>query len=409
MVGSARHESDLHPLRLWARDARQLCASLVSANKKDDSVGTYPKAVSVSAEDQGMEYPMICWNFGRPDENGKVSDRVKYGMLGVIIHEVGHNFFPMIVNSDERQWTWMDEGLNTFLEYLTEIEWESTFPVDRGPARLIVPYMKGNQQYLEPIMSQGDVVYNFGANAYGKPATGLNILRETIMGHELFDHAFKTYANRWKFKHPTPEDFFRTMEDASAVDLDWFWKGWFYSTDFVDIGIKNVKQYYVTESVTKENKESFNRRGRRVSGDQGPTIYLLPEDSADLKAENKKAFNAEEVQSLNEFLNKKYTAEERKNMKNPKFFYEVEFDKPGGMIMPIIAELQFEDGTSEIHKFPAQIWRRNNEVAKRTFATDKKVVKIVVDPKLETADIDTTNNTWPKQETTSKFDQLEKK
>jgi hypothetical protein len=199
------------------------------------------------------------------------------------------------------------------------------------------------------------------------------------------------------------------MEDASAVDLDWFWKGWFYSTDFVDIGIKNVKQYYVTESVTKENKESFNRRGRRVSGDQGPTIYLLPEDSADLKAENKKAFNAEEVQSLNEFLNKKYTAEERKNMKNPKFFYEVEFDKPGGMIMPIIAELQFEDGTSEVHKFPAQIWRRNNEVAKRTFATDKKVVKIVVDPKLETADIDTTNNTWPKQETTSKFDQLEKK
>ena len=394
---------------LWGDLSTKAVAHTLRTYSKYTFDYPYPKAVSVSAEDQGMEYPMICWNFGRPDETGKVSDRVKYGMLGVIIHEVGHNFFPMIVNSDERQWTWMDEGLNTFLEYLTEIEWESTFPVDRGPARLIVPYMKGNQQYLEPIMSQGDVVYNFGANAYGKPATGLNILRETIMGHELFDHAFKTYANRWKFKHPTPEDFFRTMEDASAVDLDWFWKGWFYSTDFVDIGIKNVKQYYVTESVTKENKESFNRRGRRVSGDQGPTIYLLPEDSADLKAENKKAFNAEEVQSLNEFLNKKYTAEERKNMKNPKFFYEVEFDKPGGMIMPIIAELQFEDGTSEIHKFPAQIWRRNNEVAKRTFATDKKVVKIVVDPKLETADIDTTNNTWPKQETTSKFDQLEKK
>ncbi|MFY8096803.1 MAG: M1 family aminopeptidase, partial [Flavobacterium sp.] len=182
---------------LWGDLSTKAVAHTLRTYSKYTFDYPYPKAVSVSAEDQGMEYPMICWNFGRPDENGKVSDRVKYGMLGVIIHEVGHNFFPMIVNSDERQWTWMDEGLNTFLEYLTEIEWESTFPVDRGPARLIVPYMKGNQQYLEPIMSQGDVVYNFGANAYGKPATGLNILRETIMGHELFDHAFKTYANRW--------------------------------------------------------------------------------------------------------------------------------------------------------------------------------------------------------------------
>lgn len=394
---------------LWGDLSTKAVAHTLRTYSKYTFDYPYPKAVSVSAEDQGMEYPMICWNFGRPDETGKVSDRVKYGMLGVIIHEVGHNFFPMIVNSDERQWTWMDEGLNTFLEYLTEIEWEATFPVDRGPARLIVPYMKGNQQYLEPIMSQGDVVYNFGANAYGKPATGLNILRETIMGHELFDHAFKTYANRWKFKHPTPEDFFRTMEDASAVDLDWFWKGWFYSTDFVDIGIKSVKQYYVSESATKENKESFNRRGRRVSGDQGPSLYLLAEDSSDLKAENKKGFKIEEVQSLNDYLNKKYTAEERKALKNPQYFYEVEFDKPGGMIMPIIAQLQFEDGTSETHTFPAQIWRRNNEIAKRTFATEKKVVKIVVDPKLETADIDTTNNTWPKQEAASKFDQIEKK
>jgi hypothetical protein len=369
----------------------------------------YPKAVSVSAEDQGMEYPMICWNYGRPDEKGFVSDRTKYGMLGVIIHEVGHNFFPMIVNSDERQWTWMDEGLNTFLEYLTETTFDPNFPAMRGPAKNIVPYMKGNQQYLEPIMTNSENIYNFGANAYGKPATGLNILRETIMGHELFDHAFKTYANRWKFKHPTPEDFFRTMEDASAVDLDWFWRGWFYSTDFTDIAVKDVKQYYVIEQDPKEAKAQFNRRGRKIGDENQPMLKMVLEGSTDFKPELKNGFDRSKVQALNDYLTKNYSAEEISALKSPKFFYEVEFAKPGGLIMPIIVELQFEDGTSETHKFPAQIWRKNNETAKRVFATEKKVVKIQLDPKLETADIDVTNNFWPKAEMESKFDTLEKK
>jgi hypothetical protein len=369
----------------------------------------YPKAVSVSAEDQGMEYPMICWNYGRPDDKGFVSNRVKYGMLGVIIHEVGHNFFPMIVNSDERQWTWMDEGLNTFLEYLTETTFDPNFPAMRGPAKNIVPYMKGNQQYLEPIMTNSENIYNFGANAYGKPATGLNILRETIMGHELFDHAFKTYANRWKFKHPTPEDFFRTMEDASAVDLDWFWRGWFYSTDFTDIAVKDVKQYYVIEQDPKEAKAQFNRRGRKIGDENQPMLKMVLEGSTDFKPELKNGFDRTKVQALSDYLNKNYSAEEISALKSPKFFYEVEFAKPGGLIMPIIVELQFEDGTSETHKFPAQIWRKNNETAKRVFATEKKVVKIQLDPKLETADIDVTNNFWPKAEMESKFDTLEKK
>ena len=368
----------------------------------------YPKAVSVSAEDQGMEYPMICWNYGRPDEKGFVSDRTKYGMLGVIIHEVGHNFFPMIVNSDERQWSWMDEGLNTFLEYLTEVSFDPNFPATRGPAKNIVPYMKGNQQYLEPIMSNSEGIYNFGANAYGKPATGLNILRETIMGRELFDHAFKTYANRWKFKHPTPEDFFRTMEDASAVDLDWFWRGWFYSTDYTDMGIKDVKQFYVIEQDPKEAQQQFNRRGRKI-GDGQSMLKMVLEASTDFKPELKNGFDASKVQALTDYLNKNYSSEEISTLKSPKFFYEVEFDKPGGLIMPIIVELQFEDGTSETKVFPAQIWRKNNNTAKKVFATEKKVVKIQLDPKLETADIDVTNNFWPKAEMDSKFDTLEKK
>jgi hypothetical protein len=368
----------------------------------------YPKAVSVSAEDQGMEYPMICWNFGRPDKDGNYTDRVKYGMLGVIIHEVGHNFFPMIVNSDERQWTWMDEGLNTFLEFLSEKSFDPNFPLDRGPADKIVPYMKGNQDFIAPIMSNSENIYQFGSNAYGKPATGLNILRETIMGPELFDYAFKTYANRWKFKHPTPEDFFRTMEDASAVDLDWFWRGWFYSTDYVDIGVKEVKQYYVTLEPTEEMKNFAQRRGRFLR-DMGPFLYLVDESNKEFNPATKKALELKDVQILEEYLDKNYTAQEKASLKNPKYFYEVEFDKPGGMIMPIIAELHFEDGSTETHKFPAQIWRMNNQTAKRIFATEKKIVKIQLDPKLETADIDVTNNMWPKEELPSKFDELDKK
>lgn len=365
----------------------------------------YPKAISISAEDQGMEYPMICWNYGRPDENGFVSDRIKFGMQSVIIHEVGHNFFPMIVNSDERQWSWMDEGLNTFLQYLAEKELDPNYPSQRGPAKNIVPYMSGDQNFLEPIMSNSEGIYQFGANAYGKPATGLNILRETIMGKELFDHAFKTYANRWKFKHPTPDDFFRTMEDASAVDLDWFWRGWFFSTEYVDIGIKDVKQFYVSETAPKEAKDVAIRRGR-FNQEKGPFVYLVASDAKELDKKSKKALEVSDVKVLNDFIQEKYSAEERNKLKSPKYFYEVTFDKPGQMLMPILVELTFDDGSTEFHDFPVQIWRKGNQTATRTFATDKKVSKIVLDPKLETADIDVTNNAWPKVETKSKFDQF---
>ncbi|MFT5755087.1 MAG: hypothetical protein ACI924_002340 [Flavobacterium sp.] len=393
---------------LWGDFSTIAIAQTLKTYSKHTFDYPYPKAVSVSAQDQGMEYPMICWNFGRPEKDGTYTDRTKYGMLGVIIHEVGHNYFPMIVNSDERQWTWMDEGLNTFLEYLTELEFDANFPTDRGPAAKIVPYMKGNQKFITPIMSNSENIFQFGSNAYGKPATGLNILRETVMGHELFDHAFKTYAQRWKFKHPTPEDFFRTMEDASAVDLDWFFRGWFYSTDYVDLGIKEVKEYYVSTEPTSEMKDYKMRTGR-FTYDEGPFVYLVDANHKEFNAKNKKAFEISDVKMLADYVNEHYTAAEKRDLKAPKFFYEVEFEKPGGMIMPIIVELQFEDGTTETQKFPAQIWRMNNDTAKRVFATDKKIVKIQLDPKLETADIDVENNTWPKEAAKSKFDELEEK
>ncbi|WP_426486313.1 M1 family metallopeptidase [Flavobacterium sp. 2] len=388
---------------LWGETSTMTVAHTLKSYSSHTFDYPYPKAVSVSAEDQGMEYPMICWNFGRPDENGVTSKEVKNGMIGVVIHEVGHTFFPMIVNSDERQWTWMDEGLNSFLEYLAEQELDPTFPSRRGPAKNIVPYMSGDQKFLEPIMSNSETIAQFGNNAYGKPATGLNILREVVMGRELFDYAFRTYANRWKFKHPTPEDFFRTMEDASAVDLDWFFRGWFYSTDFVDIGIKDVKQYYVSETPTADLKDVKVRKGR-FGLDKGPFVYLVSGDNAGVNASSKKALKVDDVKLLSDYVNQSFTAEEKAGLKSPKYFYEVEFNKPGGMIMPILVEITYEDGSKDNYQYPAQIWRKNNDTAKKVYATSKAIKSIQIDPKLMTADIDVTNNAWPKTEEKSKFD-----
>jgi hypothetical protein len=388
---------------LWGEYSTRIVAHTLKSYSSHTFDYPYPKAISINAEDQGMEYPMICWNWGRPDADGKYSDRVKNGMTSVIVHEVGHNYFPMIVNSDERQWTWMDEGLNSFMEYMALIEWDPNFPADRGPAKKIVPYMSGDEKGLEPIMSNSESIRQFGNNAYGKPAAGLNILRETIMGRELFDYAFKTYANRWKFKHPTPEDFFRTMEDASAFDLDWFFRGWFYTTDNNDIGIKEVKKYYVSNEPSKE-VEDFLKNRRRRSRIEGPMVYMIADGSADFKPELNKPFDIKNCKALDDYIQQTFSKEEQAKLKTPKYFYQVTFNKPGELVMPILVELTFEDGTTENHHFPAQIWRMNDKEANRTFATDKVVTKIVVDPKQETADVDTTNNTWPKEEVKSKFD-----
>src|SRR5690554_5961176 len=295
---------------LWEEWSTYAVASTLKTYSRMTFDYPYHKAISVHAKEQGMEYPMICWNYGRPDENGKYSDRIKFGMISVIIHEVGHNYFPMIVNSDERQWTWMDEGLNTFTQYVAEQDFGETYPdaiaphkkypSRRGPAKNIVDYMAGDQSQLAPIMTKGLNVYSFGANAYGKPATALNILRETVMGRELFDFAFKTYANRWMFKHPTPEDFFRTMEDASAVDLDWYWREWFYTTDYVDIGVKDVKKFFVTSKMNKEVKEMIASRGISES-DLPPLVYLVEEGSEDFD-ESVRSSKLEDMQTLNEYI-----------------------------------------------------------------------------------------------------------
>ncbi|MEZ4970001.1 MAG: M1 family metallopeptidase [Flavobacteriaceae bacterium] len=373
----------------------------------------YPKAISVHAKNQGMEYPMICWNYGRPNEDGTYSDRVKYGMISVIIHEVGHNFFPMIVNSDERQWGWMDEGLDTFMQYIAEQEFgvaypeaiapNSKYPSRRGEPSKIIPYMSGDQSNLAPIMSNPENVYQLGNNAYAKPATALNILRETVMGRELFDHAFKTYAQRWMFKHPSPEDFFRTMEDASAVDLDWFWRSWFYTTDYVDIGVKGVKKYYVSDKPSKQMRQIMAARNIKEE-DLPPLVYLEEEESEDADAGLKGKAPSENSKTLKEFMMDNLSVAERNAIKEPKYFYEVTFNKPGGIPMPLIVEYTYADGTKENVTYPPEIWRKNDREVKRVVASAKELVGIMVDPKAETADIDTTNNSWPAKEVKSDFD-----
>ena len=325
----------------------------------------YHKAVSVDGQ-MGMEYPQMAFNPGRPDlPDGSYSDRMKYLMIKVTIHEVGHNFFPMIVNSDERQWTWMDEGLNSYVEMLAELDYDPNFPLRRGLPKNIVSYMDGNQSKIAPIMSKGDNVYSFGNNAYGKPATALWILRETIMGPELFDHAFRTYSQRWMFKHPTPADFFRSMEDASAMDLDWFWRGWFYTTDVTDIGIKGVKKFFKQDT----DKE----------------VNFIEDTSEGL------TFSSENVKKA-----------------DSNFFYEITFNKPGGLVMPIIAEYTYKDGTKERKVYPAQIWRYNDKEITKVVKSDKEIMSIIIDPDLETADVDTSNNSFPIQQE-SKFNKFKNK
>ncbi len=371
----------------------------------------YPVAQSVEAAN-GMEYPMICFNYGRTEKDGSYSEGTKYGMLGVIIHEVGHNFFPMIVNSDERQWSWMDEGLNSFVEYLTEELWDNKFPVrGKGPAYTIVDYMKLPKNQLEPIMSNSENIIGFGPNAYTKPATGLNILRETIMGRELFDYAFKEYARRWAFKHPEPADFFRTMEDASGEDLDWFWRGWFYGTDPCDISLDSVK--YAKPDLAAAPAESKER----ILNRKLDSAMASPDDIS--KMRNREAgirFETDADTSLRDFYWKyargiepydsntfeikipareaeALTAEEKQKFSNS-HMYELTFSNKGGLVMPLIVEWTFKDGTKEIDRIPAQVWRLNETKVIKTFVKNKEVASIQLDPLRETADINTANNSW---------------
>jgi hypothetical protein len=397
---------------LWDKYSTRVTAQTLKTYSKHTFDYPYPVAISVHTKWIGMEYPMICFNGGRPNPDGTYSERTKYGMHGVIIHEVGHNYFPMIVNSDERQWTWMDEGLNTYLQYLTEQEWQRDYPSRRGPAHLIVDYMKGDKKFISPIMTNSESLHQFGNNAYGKPATALNILRETIVGRELFDYAFKTYATRWMFKHPTPADFFRSIEDASGIDLDWFWRGWFMTNDHVDIAMNNVT-WYQLNTLNPQNEADF----RKVNDSFKPINISTIRNREQIKETTNEAFPdlndqyigvdryAVSEQALEDY--KKFEenlTDKQKNLLNAGYnFYQLDFENVGGLVMPIILEFTFADKSNEVIRIPAEIWKTDNYNVSKVFVFEKEVVNIQMDPFLETADTETSNNSWPAKVQPSRF------
>ncbi|WP_426058675.1 M1 family metallopeptidase [Hymenobacter sp. B1770] len=398
---------------LWGQYSTEVVAHTIKTYSKFTIPYEYPVAISVHGPIFGMEYPMICFNGGRPEKDGTYSAQTKYAMIGVITHEVGHNFFPMIVNSDERQWSWMDEGLNSFVQYLTEQEWERNYPSRRGEPKNIVEYMRTDKSLQTPIMTNSESVLQFGPNAYAKPATALNILRETVMGRELFDHAFKTYARRWAYKHPTPADFFRTMEDASAVDLDWFWRGWFYTTDRTDLALESVK-YYTPSSGDPAVEKA---RQQQLQAAAAPSI------SAQRNAQELKSTLVDEKPELKDFYNQynplavtaadqqRYTAylgalspAQRQRLGQQQHFYELSLRNVGGLVMPVIVQLTYADKSTEVQTIPAEIWRKNNEKVTKIIVTKQPVVSFVLDPFQQTADTDQSNNAFPRQPAASRFD-----
>ncbi len=395
---------------LWGKYSTQAVAHTIKSYSKRTIGYPYPVAISVHGPVGGMEYPMISFNGYRPEADGTYSEQTKYGLISVVIHEVGHNFFPMIINSDERQWTWMDEGLNSFCQYLAEQEWQRDYPSRRGEPYKIVAYMSMDQSALEPIMTNSEQVSQLGNNAYGKPATALNILRETIMGRELFDYSFKEYARRWAFKHPHPADFFRTMEDASGVDLDWFWRGWFYGTEPVEISLEDVDSYRIdTQNPDKENAATKAENEKQTISqirnttdikttvvDQNPelTDFYNSYDKYKPSASDKSRFDR---------YNSSLSEEEKKLIESGENFYSLTFKNNGGLIMPLIIKMDFEDGSNQILRIPAQIWRMNNQQVTKVVHTPKKVVQFTLDPFLETADINTENNSFPRTQSPNRF------
>jgi hypothetical protein len=397
---------------LYRRYSTKVVAHTIKTYSQFTIPYPYPVAQSIEAAN-GMEYPMICFNYGRCEKDGTYSEGTKNGMIGVVVHEVGHNFFPMIINSDERQWSWMDEGLNSFMDYISKELWDNKFPNSRGAAYKIVDYMKLPKDQLEPIMTNSENIIQFGPNAYSKPATGLNILRETIMGRELFDFSFKEYARRWAFKHPTPADLFRTMEDASAEDLDWFWRGWFYGTEACDIALDTVK-------VSKLTLDGGNNASRpaRMAKAAAPDLNAFEDITKVRNREDKSiVFTTDADTSLRDFywrydrglakidtaaveipavaFTDTFTNEQKTALAANKTMYELTFKNKGGLVMPVIVEWTYADGTKEVDRIPVQIWRKNEDKATKVFIKDKEVVSIKLDPMRETADIDTKNNVWP--------------
>ena len=388
---------------LWEKESTKAVKNCLEVYSRYSVEYPYPVAISVHTADIGMEYPMICFNFGRPARDGSYSQQVKERMIGVIVHEVGHNFFPMIINSDERQTPWMDEGVNSFIQLLTELERYPDLNWTRGKPQNLVSYMKGDKALMRPLMTNSEQVLSLGPEQYAKAAAGLYILRESVMGRDLFDRAFKEYCQRWAFKHPKPADFFRTMEDASAVDLDWFWKGWFYTTDHCDQTLEQVRWFKMRKAEVDPEKKNVNVSNSTLTSnsrksfdnfDNGPEPFSLVATNPAFNGEFRSAVNDKQI--MDRLVDKN--------------IYEVTVSNKGGLVMPIIIQWTYKDGTKQIERIPAEIWRTNENKVSKVFIKDKEVVNVIIDPLEETTDINTRDNIFPRPlEDKSKFDEFKKK
>lgn len=386
---------------LWERESTIAVKNTLEVYSRMSIEYPYPVAISVHTASIGMEYPMICFNFGRPNKDGSYSALVRQGMIGVIVHEIGHNFFPMIVNSDERQTPWMDEGINSFLQLITELERYPDINWTRGKPSAIVNYMKGNPAIQRPLMTNSEQIIQLGAEQYAKAATALYILRETVMGRELFDAAFKEYSERWAFKHPMPADFFRTMEDASGVDLDWFWRGWFYTTDANDQTLEEVKWYRLDEG-----KSAPESKGARAS--QGDLAKSQERNADFSNGPQPLRLTETDPRFYGEFRSRVDDKEIMAKLRN-KNIYEITVSNSGGLVMPVVIEWRYKDGTSETEVIPAEVWRLNEQRFTKVFIKEKEVTQVMLDPNLETADINIADNVFPRAQSPSRFDQFRKK
>ena len=392
---------------LWEQYSTQAIIHTIEQYNKYSFDYPYPVAISVNGPIGGMEYPMISFNGPRPTKDKKTgeitySKATKYGLISVIIHEVGHNYYPMIVNSDERQWTWMDEGLNSFLQFLAEGAWEENYPARRGEPRDITDYMKSRNQ--TPIMTNSESVLQRGPNAYAKPATALNILRETVLGRELFDFAFKEYGRRWKFKRPTPADLFRTMEDASGTDLDWFWRGWFYTTDAVDVSVDGISEY----TVSSQNPE-IEKAWRRKLSEAEPASLTEQRNQGmprrvEAHPELKDFYNEHDDFTVTNADRNKFSEQqgkledwEKALLSSGKHLYLVDFSNLGGLVTPLVLEIELASGKKTIERIPAEVWRYSPKKITKLIVTDEPMVGLVQDPYWETADINVDNNAWPRK------------
>ena len=395
---------------LWDKYSTHAIAHTLDVYSKFSFAYPYPVAISVNGPvGGGMEYPMICFNRPRPEDDGTYSKRTKYFLIGVVIHEVGHNYFPMIVNSDERQWTWMDEGINSFLEFLAEEEWEKDWP-HRDDARGLKNYMRRRDRV--PIMTNSESIRDLGLNSYSQPTVALNILRDVVMGRPLFDHAFRTYAQRWMFKRPAPADFFRTMEDASGIDLDWFWRGWFYSTNHVDLAIDQVRALQLDSKdpeieKPKLEQEKLNRpitTTRELNASIPKRVDRFPDlkdfysdfSEASVLASDKKRHET----LLKELKDAKIDPNLLKTARN---FYIIDFSNVGGLIMPLPIRLEYADGTTEELKLGVDLWRYNTDKCSKFLMTTKELKSVTLDPRDELADVDIENNFWPRRAVKTKF------